>query len=95
MGDPVINGIRPTHVDQESVEFTSQRTTFIMNVAGKVSMNVTFISPVQPNDLKRQSIVGTYLEVGVKSLDAAGHRVQIYVDTSAGMDSWGVERMES
>ncbi|EPE28779.1 Six-hairpin glycosidase [Glarea lozoyensis ATCC 20868] len=83
MGDPVINGIRPTHVSQESVEFTSQRTTFIMNVAGKVSMNVTFISPVQPNDLKRQSIVGTYLEVGVKSLDAAGHKVQLYVDTSA------------
>jgi hypothetical protein len=85
MGDPVINGIRPPTVDQKSVEFTSQRTTFLMEVDGKVSMNVTFISPVQPQDLKRQSIVGTYLQVGVRSLDAIGHNVKLYADTSAGV----------
>jgi hypothetical protein len=85
MGNPVIDGVHPPNVIQHSVEFTSQRTTFLMEVEGKVSLNVTFISPVQPQDMKRQSIVGTYLEVGVRSLDAIGHTVKLYADTSAGM----------
>jgi len=55
-----------------------------MNVAGKVSMNVTFISPVTPTDLKRQSIVGTYLSVTVVAVDGATHAVQLYADTSGG-----------
>jgi hypothetical protein len=85
MGKPAIHGNLPPTVTQTSVEFTSQRTTFLMEVGGKVRMNVTFISPVQPNDLKRQSIVGTYLELRVNSLDCASHTVKIYADTSAGM----------
>lgn len=84
MGDPGVNGVRPTLVTQDSFEYTSQRSTFIMNVAGKVTMNVTFLSPITPTDLKRQSIIGTYLSVAVSSRDGANHNVQLYADTSAG-----------
>lgn len=55
-----------------------------MNVGGKVEMNITFLSPVTPSDLKRQSLVFSYLDVGVHSLDGASHDVQLYADVSAG-----------
>lgn len=85
IGEPVVNGVTPTLVSQDSFEYTSQRSTFIMTVAGKVTMDVTFISPVTPTDLKKMSIIGTYLSVSVVSRDGATHSVQIYTDTSAGM----------
>jgi hypothetical protein len=85
MGAPQVNGAFPPSVTQDSFEYTSQRSTFIQNVAGKVSLNVTFISPLTPTDLMRQSVIGTYLDVSVVSIDGATHSVQLYADTSAGM----------
>lgn len=85
MGAPNVNGVVPPLVTQDSFDYTSQRSTFIMNVAGKVTMNVTFISPLTPTDIKRQSVIGTYLSVEVVSRDGATHNVQLYSDTSAGM----------
>ncbi|KAI5860315.1 glutaminase A [Durotheca rogersii] len=70
-------------VDQTDFSYTSTRSTFLMNVGGKVEMNITFLSPVTPTDLKRQSLVFSYLEVGVHSLDGADHDVQLYTDCSA------------
>lgn len=96
MGAPLVNGVFPTLVSQDSFEYTSQRSTFIMNVAGKVTMNVTFISPVTPTDLQRMSIIGTYLCLSVVSRDGATHSVQLYADTSAGRPSifpfWSVTK---
>ena len=85
MGAASVNGFVPPSVTQESFEFTSLRSTFIMNVAGVVSMNVTFLSPVTPKDLMRQSIIGSYLSVTVASIDGGTHSVQLYADTTAGM----------
>ncbi|KAI1463944.1 glutaminase GtaA [Daldinia caldariorum] len=70
-------------VDQTEFSYTSTRSTFVMNVGGKVEMNITFLSPVTPTDLKRQSLVFSYLDVGVHSLDDASHDVQLYADVSA------------
>jgi hypothetical protein len=84
MGEPNVNGVSPQSVTQESFEYTSSRSTFIMNVNGKVSMNVTFVSPVTPDDLRRQSVIGTYLSVSVAATDGRTHSVQLYADTSAG-----------
>ncbi|OTB15176.1 hypothetical protein K445DRAFT_124558 [Daldinia sp. EC12] len=70
-------------VDQTEFSYTSTRSTFVMNVGGKVEMNITFLSPVTPSDLKRQSLVFSYLDVGVHSLDGASHDVQLYADVSA------------
>ena len=84
MGAPLVNGVFPPSVTQESFEYTSARSTFIMNVAGIVSMNVTFLSPITPTDLQRQSVIGSYLSVSVAAIDGGTHSVQLYADTSAG-----------
>ncbi|KAI0473104.1 glutaminase GtaA [Xylariaceae sp. FL0804] len=80
MGDP--SGVSNT-VNQTSFTYTSTRSTFVMNVADKVQMTITFLSPVTPTDLRRQSLVFSYLDVAVSSLDGAGHRVQLYSDCTA------------
>ena len=71
-------------VDQVSLEYTSTKTTFVMNVDGKVQMSIKFMSPVYPSDLRRQSITSSYLDVAVRSLDGKNHKVQIYCDVSGG-----------
>lgn len=85
MGNPSVNGETPESVEQTDFEYTSTRSTFIMNVAGKVSMNVTFLSPITPSDIQKQSVIGSYLHVTVASIDGSTHAVQLYADTSAGM----------
>ncbi|KAI1081380.1 glutaminase A [Whalleya microplaca] len=70
-------------VDEIEFSYTSTRSTFVSRVDDKVEMNITFLSPVTPSDLKRQSLVFSYLEVAVQSLDGASHEVQLYTDVSA------------
>lgn len=74
----------PTVVTQTSFEYTSTRSTFVMEVAGLVEMNITFLSPVTPTDLKRQSLTFSYVDVSVTSTDGAAHDVQLYTDVTAG-----------
>lgn len=74
-------------VDQTAFEYTSTKSIFTMNVGGKVEMNITFMSPLTPDDFKRQSLVFTYLNVDVSSLDGNEHDVQLYADISAGLSS--------
>jgi len=50
-------------------------------------MNITFLSPLTPGDHKRQSLIFTYLDVAVQSLDGNSHDVQLYTDISAGKAS--------
>ncbi|KAL8822556.1 MAG: hypothetical protein Q9191_006707 [Dirinaria sp. TL-2023a] len=54
-----------------------------MDVAGAVTMNITFLSPVFPTDLKRQSLPFSYVDVAVSSSDGATHDVQLYTDITA------------
>lgn len=81
MGSPANVGDPVTQTD---FEYTTTRSVFTMNVAGKVEMNVTFLSPIYPDDQKRQTLVFTYLDVAVQSLDGNSHAVQLYADISAG-----------
>lgn len=83
LGDP-----GPQAVSQTAYDFTSTRSSFTMDVAGKVSMNITFLSPVTPNDLKRQSLTFSYLNVDVVSSDGQNHDVELYSDISAGLYSY-------
>jgi hypothetical protein len=46
-----------TTVNQTGFEYTSTKTIFTMNVLDKVEMNITFMSPITPTDLMRQSLV--------------------------------------
>ncbi len=47
-------------------------------------MNVTFLSPIFPTDLKRQSLPFSYLDISVISSDGNPHDVQLYTDITAG-----------
>lgn len=73
-----------TTVTQTAFEYTSTKSIFTMDVGGKVEMNITFMSPITPDDFKRQSLVFSYLNVEVSSLDGNDHDVQVYADISAG-----------
>ncbi|KAL3422238.1 glutaminase a [Phlyctema vagabunda] len=79
MGDP---GPDLT-VTQTAFEYTSTKSTFTLNAGGLVELNVTFLSPVTPSDFKRQSLIFSYVDVVVSSLDGQSHAVQLYLDTSA------------
>lgn len=81
MGNPAE---APQLVTQTAFEYTSTRSVFTMNVAGKVEMNITFMSPITPGDQKRQSLIFSYMDVAVQSLDGAAHDIQLYSDVSAG-----------
>ncbi|KGO75297.1 protein of unknown function DUF1793 [Penicillium italicum] len=70
-------------VNQTAFEYTSTKSIFTMNVENKVEMNITFLSPVTPTDFKRQSLIFSYLNVEVSSLDGQKHDVQVYADISA------------
>ena len=74
----------PQTVTQTAFSYTSTKSVFTLNVNNMVEMNVTFLSPLTPNDLKRQSLVFSYLDVVVRSTDGAQHNVQVYTDMSAG-----------
>jgi hypothetical protein len=84
IGAPVNTGAAVT---QTGFQYTSTRSIFTMNVGGLVEMNITFLSPLYPNDEKRQSLVFTYLEVAVQSMDGNSHSVQVYADISAGISA--------
>ena len=74
---------QPTLVTQKSFEYTSTRSTFMMS-AGAVDMNITFLSPLTPTDLKRQSLPFSYVNVAVSSADGKPHDVELYTDITAG-----------
>jgi hypothetical protein len=81
MGNPAPGA---TNVDQTSYTYTSTKSIFTMNVGDKLQMIITFLSPVNPDDLKRQSLTLSYMQVSVVSLDGRNHDVQLYSDISAG-----------
>lgn len=55
-----------------------------MDVDGKVTMTITFFSPVFPDDLSKQSQQFSYVDVKVQSADGNPHSVQVYMDISGG-----------
>ncbi|KAL0063805.1 hypothetical protein AAF712_009250 [Marasmius tenuissimus] len=63
------------------VIITPTRTIYIMT-AGAVQFNVTFLSPIEPDDVVLQSFPFGYVFVDVNSSDGAAHQVQVYSDLS-------------
>lgn len=72
------------NADQISAEYTSTRSIFTIHAGDKVKIKVTFLSPITPKDYERQSLVFSYMNLEVSSLDNSEHEVQIYTDISAG-----------
>ncbi|GJN89515.1 hypothetical protein Rhopal_002502-T1 [Rhodotorula paludigena] len=66
---------------QVAFEYTATRSIFTFEAAG-VRFNATFLSPVTPEDLARQSLPFSYLTVDVSIEAASRHSIAVYTDIS-------------
>ncbi|KAI0265444.1 DUF1793-domain-containing protein [Gloeopeniophorella convolvens] len=81
LGDPGgVNGA--LKAVQKSFTFTSTQSVFVMT-AGPIDLTATFLSPVEPTDLVKQSTPFSYLALSAASNDGNSHSVQVYTDISA------------
>ncbi|KAJ7368429.1 hypothetical protein DFH08DRAFT_25512 [Mycena albidolilacea] len=81
LGDPRISAPFQK-ATQKSMQFTSTQSVFVMS-AGPVDLTVTFLSPVEPTDLTKQSFPFSYMALSVTATDGNSHSVQIYSDITA------------
>ena len=72
------------NANQTAFSYTSTKSVFTFDIDGLVTLTATFLSPLYPNDLMRQSLIFSYLDVAVESADGSSHDVQLYTDISAG-----------
>ncbi|KUI72671.1 hypothetical protein VM1G_08385 [Cytospora mali] len=70
----------PDVVNETSATYTSTQTVFTFDVEGKITLTATFLSPVYPDDLVKQSLQYSYVDVTAVSADGASHSVQVYMD---------------
>jgi len=70
--------------DQVAAEYTSTKSKFTIQADGKVLLKITFLSPITPKDLRRQSLVFSYMQVEIASIDGREHDVDLYTDISGG-----------
>ncbi len=68
-------------LQQTGLEVTPTRTVFTL-AGGGVGLTLEFLSPVEPGDLKRQSVPLSYVLISVRSIDGKSHDVQVYADIS-------------
>ncbi|THH08873.1 hypothetical protein EW146_g8851 [Bondarzewia mesenterica] len=79
IGNDLANGNATTLT---AVAITPTRTVLTM-IAGSMEFNMTFLSPIEPNDFVRQSIPFSYIYVEATSRDGHSHSVQVYSDITA------------
>ncbi|MEV4137814.1 DUF5127 domain-containing protein [Dactylosporangium sp. NPDC049742] len=66
---------------QTALVVTATRSTFTIT-AGAVRLEVEFLSPVDPANLRRQSVPMSYLSVTATAADGGSHAVSVYLDIS-------------
>jgi Domain of unknown function (DUF5127)/Domain of unknown function (DUF4965)/Domain of unknown function (DUF1793)/Domain of unknown function (DUF4964)/TAT (twin-arginine translocation) pathway signal sequence len=82
MGSPTLPNVFPFPTMRQTASLlTATSSHFVLAQAG-VQLDVTFLSPVEPGDLRRQSMPLSYVTVAASSLDGATHRVRVYLDIS-------------
>lgn len=69
---------------QKSLQVLPTRTIYEFEGAG-IGLTFTFLTPALPQDLDVLSRPATYLVWEVRSLDAAGHNVEIYFEAGANL----------
>jgi Domain of unknown function (DUF5127)/Domain of unknown function (DUF4965)/Domain of unknown function (DUF1793)/Domain of unknown function (DUF4964) len=77
---------------QTRLEVTATRSRFTLQ-GGGVGLVAEFFSPVEPGDLRRQSIPMSYVVLTVQSVDGAAHDVQVYMDISGEWTSGDVSQV--
>jgi Domain of unknown function (DUF5127)/Domain of unknown function (DUF4965)/Domain of unknown function (DUF1793)/Domain of unknown function (DUF4964) len=78
-GQPEINGAAAAPLTQTSLQVTATRSVFTLT-AGGVELTAEWLSPIEPDDLKRESLPFTLLTIEVRAIDEASHDVQVYAD---------------
>jgi hypothetical protein len=68
-------------LEQTLLEVTPTRSRFHLQ-GGGVGLIVEFFSPIEPADVRRQSIPMSYVVITAQSLDGQSHDVQLYADIS-------------
>ncbi|KAH3912897.1 hypothetical protein HBH56_108920 [Parastagonospora nodorum] len=68
--------------EQVAAEYTSTKSKFTIQADGKVLLKITFLSPITPKDLRRQSLIFSYMQVEIASIDGREHDVDLYTDIS-------------
>lgn len=68
-----------SNAQQISAEYTATRTIFTFQAAA-VRFNVTFLSPVTPNDYLRQSLPLSYLHIELDQTTRQGRDIQLYTE---------------
>jgi hypothetical protein len=68
-------------MDQTGLEVTATRSVFSLQ-GGGVQLTVEFLSPVEPGDLRRQSVPMAYVLASAQSVDGSAHSVSLYLDIS-------------
>ena len=81
LGAPNVNGLGPRGMVQQQLTLTATRSQYVFAAAG-VELTLTFLSPIEPGDLRRQSMPLSYITAEVRSTDGASHQVALYFDIS-------------
>jgi hypothetical protein len=85
MGNPVgltlNNNATFKPVTFQGYQITPTRSILSLQ-AGPMAINVTFLSPIEPTDLVKQSFPFTYIYFEASSTDENSHSVQVYQDIS-------------
>ncbi|KAF8992673.1 hypothetical protein BDQ17DRAFT_1432228 [Cyathus striatus] len=77
MGSAGSDNIPPAETVVQYISPT--RTVLVMN-AGTVQMNVTWLSPIEPDDWIKQSFPFTYYYIDIATSDGMAHDIQLYTD---------------
>ncbi|KAI0309755.1 hypothetical protein OF83DRAFT_1071555 [Amylostereum chailletii] len=62
---------------------TPTRTIFTIE-AGPLELNITYLSPIEPDDFVKQSIPFAYLTFEARSTDGSPHHMQVYTGITGG-----------
>lgn len=68
-------------LEQISLAVTATTSAFVFN-GGGVRLEVTFLSPIDPSNLQRQSVPMSYITIHAASVDGKTHKVSVYLDVS-------------
>ncbi|EJC98586.1 DUF1793-domain-containing protein [Fomitiporia mediterranea MF3/22] len=66
---------------QKGFTFTPTQSSYLYQF-GPVNVNITFLSPIEPTDLTRQSMPFSYMYLTVQPNDGGSHSVQLFSDVS-------------
>ncbi|PCH43429.1 DUF1793-domain-containing protein, partial [Wolfiporia cocos MD-104 SS10] len=80
---PGLSGVSPIlEATLANVQVTPTRTIYSV-IAGKMNLNITFLSPIEPSDWVRQSIPFSYISLEASSTDGEAYSVSVYSDITA------------